>query len=193
MNFLSDILSSRIRAEIFRLLFGTQHEELHMREIQRRSGCAIGTIQTELKKLHGLGLVFQRKEGNRLYYRANRDHILYRDIHSLVLKTNGLADTLRHALENKKEIESAFIIDRIGEREMNGNDIELLVIGQVRQHDLAEILPELTGMISREIHPHVMSRQEFISRKQKNEYFVSRFLEAPKTCIIGSEGALSLP
>jgi hypothetical protein len=51
MNVLAEILSSKIRAEIFRLLFGTSAEELHMREIERRSGYAIGTIQTELKKL----------------------------------------------------------------------------------------------------------------------------------------------
>ena len=51
MNILSEILSSKVRAEIFHLLFGITDNELHMREIERRSGHAIGTIQTELKKL----------------------------------------------------------------------------------------------------------------------------------------------
>jgi hypothetical protein len=88
---LAQILSSRIRAEIFRLLFAAASQELHMREIQRRSCCAIGTIQTELKKLKRLGLLLERKEANRLYFRANPDHLLYRDIRSLVAKTNGKA------------------------------------------------------------------------------------------------------
>jgi len=35
MNILTEILSSNIRAEIFRQLFGTITEELHMREIKR--------------------------------------------------------------------------------------------------------------------------------------------------------------
>jgi len=51
MTLLSEILSSNIRADIFRLLFGINETELHMREIERRSGFAIGTIQSELKKL----------------------------------------------------------------------------------------------------------------------------------------------
>jgi len=57
MNILTEILSSRIRAEIFHLLFGTITQELHMREIERRSRYAIGTIQTELKKLLRLELI----------------------------------------------------------------------------------------------------------------------------------------
>ena len=37
MNTLSQILSSRTRAEIFKLLFGTREEELDIWEIQRRT------------------------------------------------------------------------------------------------------------------------------------------------------------
>ena len=54
---LSQILSSRVRAEVFRLLFGLGEAELHGREIQRRSGLAVGTVRQELKKLERLGLV----------------------------------------------------------------------------------------------------------------------------------------
>jgi predicted transcriptional regulator len=68
-----------------------------MREIERRSGHAIGTVQTELKKLLHLDLVIRRRAGNRLYYRANKDHPLYSDIQSLAIKTIGLTDIFRRA------------------------------------------------------------------------------------------------
>ncbi len=45
----TEILSSKIRGEMFRLILGTSAEELHMCEIERRSGYTMGTIQTELK------------------------------------------------------------------------------------------------------------------------------------------------
>jgi len=51
MNILSEILSSRIRAAIFHLLFGFDGKELYMRDLERRSGFSIGAIQTELRKL----------------------------------------------------------------------------------------------------------------------------------------------
>ena len=97
MDVLAKILSSGVRAEIFRVLFGLSAEELHMREIQRRSGFAIGTIQTELRKLLELDLVQKRRDGNRAYFSANREHSLFIDIHKLVLKTAGLVDVLKNA------------------------------------------------------------------------------------------------
>jgi DNA-binding transcriptional ArsR family regulator len=90
MNLLAEILSSKIRSEIFRMLFGVNGEALHVREIERRSGLTIGTIQQELKKLVRLDLIKKRKDGNRLYYEANREHPIYPDIRNLVLKTVGL-------------------------------------------------------------------------------------------------------
>jgi hypothetical protein len=38
VNLLSEILSSRVRAEFFRLLFGIKSNELHLREIERQAG-----------------------------------------------------------------------------------------------------------------------------------------------------------
>jgi len=73
MNILAEILSSKIRAEIFRILFGTRDDALHMREIERRSGFTTGTVQQELKKLHRLELIKKNRDGNRLYYQANKN------------------------------------------------------------------------------------------------------------------------
>jgi DNA-binding transcriptional ArsR family regulator len=87
MNILAEILSSGVRAEVFRLLFGLDSAELHLREIVRGSGFSVGTVQTEMKKLSRLDLVLQRRDGNRLYYRANSGHPLYAEIRGLVLKT----------------------------------------------------------------------------------------------------------
>ena len=76
MSLLAEILSSKIRAEIFRLLFGINYKSLYMREIERISGFAIGTIQGELKKLSNLDLVLKEIDGNRTYYRANKNKTL---------------------------------------------------------------------------------------------------------------------
>ena len=63
MDILSEILSSRIRASVFRLLFGFDEKELYMRELARRSGFSIGAVQSELKKLFSLELINKKKMG----------------------------------------------------------------------------------------------------------------------------------
>ena len=191
MNVLAEMLSSKIRAEIFRLLFGTIAEELHMREIERRSGYAIGTIQTELKKLLRLDLVKKRKDGNRLYYRANKGHPLYPDIRSLVLKTIGLVDILKNALRQDSDISIAFVFGSIAlHEETAGSDVDLMVIGKLGLRKLTSMLSGMSEQIGREINPYVLSVNEFVKRKTKREHFMTQVLEAPKIFIIGSENEL---
>ena len=191
MNVLAEILSSKIRAEIFRLLFGTIAEELHMREIERRSGYAIGTIQTELKKLLRLDLVKNRKDGNRLYYRANKEHPLYFDIRSLVLKTIGLVDILKNALRQDSDISIAFVFGSIAlHEETAGSDVDLMVIGKLGLRKLTGMLSGMSEQIGREINPYVLSINEFVKRKTNREHFITQVLEAPKIFIIGNANDL---
>jgi len=102
MNRLAELLSSRARAEIFRLLFSGTEEELHVREIERRSGLNDSTLRQELRKLVRLDLVQSRKDSNRVYYRAKTENPLYLEIRNLVLKTSGLSDVLKFALKDKR-------------------------------------------------------------------------------------------
>lgn len=192
MTVLSDILSSRIRAEIFRLLFGVKAEELYMRELERRSGFSIGAIQTELNKLVRLELVHKRKNGNRVYVSANQEHPLFPDIKSLVLKTSGLADVLREALHASEEIQIAFVFGSVARRgEKAGSDIDLLVLGDVTLRQLTGLLDGVATRISREINPHAMKRDEFVLRRSGSDPYVARILEEPKIFIIGDESDLA--
>lgn len=84
MDILAEILSSRIRAAIFRLLFGFDAKEIYMRDLERRSGFSIGAIQAELKKLLRFELLEKRKDGNRIYFQANKNHPLYSDLRNLI-------------------------------------------------------------------------------------------------------------
>ena len=51
MTHLVDIVSSRVKAEILRLLFGLRQPELHFRELARQSGLSLGTVKQELRRL----------------------------------------------------------------------------------------------------------------------------------------------
>jgi predicted nucleotidyltransferase len=192
MNLLAEILSSKIRAEIFRLLFGVSDKALYMREIERRSGFAIGTIQGELKKLLNLDLVLKKVDGNRTYYRANKNHPLFDDIHNLVLKTTGLVDVLKNAMDTKK-IKFAFVFGSFARGEENAeSDIDLMVIGNLGLRDVTRLLSDTEGEILREINPHVYSENEFIKKYKKQDRFVSQLIAGSKIFIVGSEDELKI-
>lgn len=192
MNILAKILSSKIRAEIFRMLFGPVDLSLHVREIERRSGLTIGTVRAELQKLLSLNLIQKQKDGNRLYYRANKAHPLYPDIRSLVLKTTGLVDVIRNLLKQDPEIKTAFVFGSIARHEeVAASDVDLMVIGDVGLRKLTGVLTGVPDQIGREINPHVLTIKEFIKRKVSGDHFISRVLASPKIFIIGNENELA--
>ena len=192
MNLLAEILSSRIRSEIFRMLFGVNDEALHMREIERRSGLSIGTIQQEVKKLLRLNLIIKRKDGNRIYYQANKEHPLFAEIRSLVLKTVGLVDFFRKALEADPNIKLAFVFGSIArQEEKDKSDVDLMIIGDIGMRQLTGLLSGVSGQVGREINPHALSIKEFLKRKKAKDHFLIQVLESPKLFIIGNENELA--
>jgi len=190
MNTLIEILSSRTRAEIFKLLFRQGEEELHIREIQRRTGLNDSTIRQELGKLLRLDLVIDRKDSNRLYYRANKSNPLYPDIRNLVIKTIGLVDIIRDALQDKR-IQIAFVFGSISDgKESAGSDVDLLVIGRLGMRAVSGLLSGTADKIGREINAHVMTSDEIKKRYGVKEHFIVNVMKSPKLFIIGNEDDL---
>lgn len=190
MSFLTDIFASRARAEILRLLFGLYEQEIHVREIERRTGLNIRTIRQELEKLHRLDLVTARKDSNRLYYRANVEHPIYTDLRNIVLKTSGLVEVLKEAL-GSEGIRVAFVFGSLARADANArSDVDLMVVGDIGLRSLTSKLSGVSERIGREINPHVMTMVEFKKRRQTDEHFLSDVLESPKLFLVGSEDVL---
>lgn len=162
-----------------------------MREMARQAGCAIGTMQNELARLHRLDLVVSRKDGNRTYYRANSDHPLYPDLHGLVLKTVGLVDILRRALGKSPDIQLAFVFGSIARQEETAaSDIDLLVIGRLGLRGLTGLLAGVAEQIGREINPHVLSLEDFKARHAAGNHFITRVMATNKIFVIGDQDEL---
>ncbi|MBF0548393.1 MAG: nucleotidyltransferase domain-containing protein [Candidatus Riflebacteria bacterium] len=187
MNLLMELFCSKTRAEIFRVLFGLHSSELHLREIQRRTGFSLGAIQQDVGKLEKLGLLVRRRDGNRVYYSANVKHPIHPEIRNIVLKTVGLADILSESLKSE-DIQIAFIFGSIATQNFSAeSDIDLMIIGKTSFRKVSQLLAEKGQLLGREINSHVLSPDEFRKRLQKKEHLVTSILESKKIFVHGSE------
>lgn len=190
MTNLVDIVSSRVKAELLRLLFGLAQPELHLRELVRQSGLSLGTVQQELRRLTRVGLVIARKDGNRVYYRANPEHPTYRDLCSLVLKTDGLVGVLQPAFKSA-EVNLAFVFGSVARGDTGAlSDVDLMVIGSAGLRRLTTLLSGVTNRLGREINPHSLTPEEFVERKKQRDHFVTSVLKSPKLFVKGTEHEL---
>jgi uncharacterized protein len=191
MNTLTELLSSRVKAEVFRLLFGLVPQAMHVREIERQSGLADATVRQELQRLLRVGVIEARPDGNRTYYQANRQHPLYSDIRNLTLKTSGAASSLRTALA-VPEIKLAFIFGSVAVGTAKAeSDVDLFIIGSLSLRKLSKLLSGLEAQLGREINPHIFTVEEFIQRKKARDHFVGNVMAAPKLFVIGNEDELA--
>jgi predicted nucleotidyltransferase len=139
-----------------------------------------------------MDIVVPERDGNRLYYAANSEHPLYREICSLVEKTSGIAQKLKDALKAVTGIECAFIFGSIAKGEEKAHsDIDLIVIGDLGLRTLTSKLRELTDRTGREINPHVYSRKSWKEKFKKKDHFIKSILNDKKIFLIGDEDALS--
>lgn len=190
MNTLAELLSSRVKAEIFRLLFVTHGKEIHVRELARRSGLADATVRQELRRLSRLEIVGVRPSGNRTYFHANVDHPLYPDIRSLVLKTSGLVEVLRAALTDPR-MKIVFVFGSIAAgTETASSDVDLMVIGTIGMRDLVGFLGPATTALGREVNPHILTPEEFARRRAAGDHFVATILGSARLFVMGSEDEL---
>lgn len=192
MNLLAQLLSSQVRAEIFRLLFNGNKSSIHLRDLQRKSQLSIGTIQKEIGHLKSLDLVIPERDGNRLYYTANSDHPLYKEICGLVEKTSGVTEKLKEVLSSIKGIECAFIFGSYAKgEEKSHSDIDLIIIGDVGQRALSSKFREITEQTEREINPYIYSLKSWKEKIKKRDHFIKTVMSSDKIFLIGDKNVLS--
>jgi DNA-binding transcriptional ArsR family regulator len=181
----------KVRAEILRLLFAKPSAELHLREIMRQSHLTLGTIQQEVARLSNADLLTVRRDGNRLYYRANTQHPIFLELQGIALKTTGLREQLLSVLADIPGIDLAFVYGSIASDAAGaGSDVDLLIVGTVGLRALAPRLRPLSVSLGREINPHILSRKAIADRVQRGDAYIANLLTSPKLWIIGSPDEL---
>lgn len=186
---LGSLLFGQSRARILGALYGTPDEAFFVRQIARDVDISVGTVQRELTTLADAGLILRAKTGNQVFYRANREHPAYAELHALLAKTTGVFRQLAEALKPlAKKIQFAFVYGSFARGEENAqSDVDLMVIGSVTLDDLLERLAPAEHTLRRPMNPTVYSRREFQSKLQAGNHFLKAIQKGKKTFLIGDE------
>ncbi len=185
---LSDTLFGKTRRLILALLYTRSDEQFYLRRIARETGGGLGPVQRELKQLTNAGIVTQQYMDNHVYYQANQNCPIYHELKGIVLKTAGLTDILRSALEPLAErIKAAFIYGSFASgNENRQSDVDLMVIGSISFAGISAALAAAQEKLQRELNYAVYSTQEFKGRLKAKDHFISSVMENPRISVIGN-------
>ncbi len=161
----------------------------YLSELAQFIGTTPSSLQRELKALVDGGILEQRREGTRIYFKAETRSPLFPELRSLLEKTAGLLPTLRQALNPfAGRIDCAFVYGSVARsREHALSDVDLLVIGAVGLAELAPALRKVEARVGREVNVTSYSAYEFGKRVAAKDHFISEVLRGPKEFLKGNE------
>lgn len=150
------------------------------------------TLQLDLGRLAESGVLLRRRDGNRVYYRADPACPILPELRTLLAKTAGLADVLRDALAPfSSTIRCAFVHGSVARAaEGSESDVDLIVIGGVELADIALPLRAARERLGREVNTSVYSVEELAGKAGGGHHFVTKVLAREKIFVVGSQDEL---
>ena len=189
---LEDIIISRVRVKILSLFLTHPGKIFHVRDIVRKVSEEINAVRRELAHMENAGMVTKEPRANRLFYMFRKDYPLYYELLGLIGKTTGLGlDFLKNRAKLGK-VKFVMISGRYlrGLPNKSSTDVDLLVVGTVVLPELAQLVRAEEVRRGREINYTVMTEEEFIFRKRRNDPFAKEILAQSRVMVIGDEEEL---
>jgi predicted nucleotidyltransferase len=150
------------------------------------------SLQRELSALVKSGTLQQRRDGRRVYFKAETRSPIFKELRSIFEKTAGLIPALRSALRPfGKKIASAFIYGSFARNEERAtSDVDLMIIGDLGLADLAHSLRKAENRLGREINVTIYSIAEFRKKISRGDHFLANVLNGSREFVKGEQGDL---
>ena len=186
------ILFGKARRSVLALLYGHANKSFYLRQIVREAGIGSGAIQRELALLFKAGIITRTLSGHQVYYQANAKCPIFEELKSVIIKTIGIVDILKAALESfSSRIHTAFIYGSFARGDENGNsDIDVMLIGDISFEEVVLVFQNAQTTLQREINPTVYALTEFREKVISGHHFLNTVMKGNKIFLSGEEREL---
>jgi predicted nucleotidyltransferase len=187
---LADALFSTTQQRVLGLLFGQPDRSFYLTELITMIGAGSGVVQRELARLEQSALVTVYRVGTQKHYKANPGSPLFQELCGIVMKTVGLAEPLRQALEPLSDrVDAAFVFGSVAKRHDTAtSDIDLMIVSDSLGYaDAFAALEGVSAKLGRTVNPTVYSHRDLLRRLKQGASFATRVASQPKIWVIGSE------
>ncbi len=185
------LFGSRLRAKVLGWFFTHVDERFFVRQLESLLKEDSTNLSRELARLESLRILVSEREGKQKYFKVNKTSPIFEEMKGLILKTAGVAGTIKSALENVKGVKYAFIYGSFARNiEKPESDVDLMVIGKGHLDEIEEILSRIEQRLGRSVNVIFYSLKEFRQRIDSGDSFIVTVLNNPKIMLIGDENEI---
>ncbi len=184
---IASALFNGTRMSVLALLFSNAQEEFYFRQIVYSVGGGIGSVSRELRRLTDAGILHRRIKGSNVYYQANSECPVFNELKGLVVKTAGIADIIRSALEPLSDrITIAFIYGSFAKGDEGvSSDVDIMIAGDIDFAEAVSALDPAQETLGRETNPSVYSLREYRKKLRTGHRFLTSVVNGPKIMLLG--------
>lgn len=183
---LERLFTSKARVKILKLLIFSMGE-FHLREIARRTKVSAPYVKKELGNLKVLNLILESRKGNMKLFKINKSSPIFGELKRIFLKTEVLGDFLRESFV-KDEISYSLIFGSFASgKESEASDIDVLIIGKIKEEELLETIRNAEKETGREINYILWSEKEFLTKAKEKNHLLQDIISKPIIMLTGDE------
>lgn len=170
---LGTLITSKTRIKLLVKFFLNASTTSYLRDLESEFGESTNGIRIELNRFETAGLLQSHFRGNKRIYKANANHPLFNDIHSLLLKYTGIDQIITQVLTQLGGLEQAWLVGDFA-RGRDGEVINLLLKGKnINLEVLQDYISRAETVIERKIRYLIFGKEPM---EKINRQFPERLL-----------------
>ena len=148
---LDSLITSKTRLRLLIKFFLNIANKGYLNGLANEFGESTNSVRKELNNLSSAGYLEKHNENNKIIYKANASHPLFKIIQKIVKKHLGIEEILQTVLRRIGDVKKIMILGDYAEG-IDSGLIEILIVGDnVNKEYLKEITPKIEKKISRKV------------------------------------------
>ena len=154
---LGELITSKTRLRLLIKFFISQANTGYLNGLASEMGESTNSIRKELNHLHGAGYLEKIKNENKIEYKVNSGHPLYKTLREVVLKHLGLIDLVDTVLERMGDVDKIILVGDYARGNDSGN-IEIFLTGKsLNTYYISNLEKKIKKLIGRQVSFYLTS------------------------------------
>jgi len=160
LNMISTLISSKTRVKLLLKFFLNSKTSSYLRALENEFGESTNGIRIELNRFEKADMLSSKMDGNKKMYRANTDHPLFNEIHSIVYKYIGIDKIIESVIEKLGKVEQVYLTGTFA-KGIDGPVIDIMIVGEIDRTTLVKLVERAEEKIGRRIRCIDYTSEEF--------------------------------
>ena len=154
------LITSETRIKLLRKFFLNSSTKAHLRGLESEFGESSNAIRIELNRFEKAGLLHSLRDGNKKVYQANKNHPLFGDIHSIIMKEAGIDRVIEKVINRIGNLICVYLTGDFA-RGKDSPVIDLILVGEnIDREYLARKVMQAEELVGRKVSYVVLHPDE---------------------------------